>query len=61
LVYGREDKLVHPRTATRAMRTFPATRLLMLAKSGHVAQLEHPEVVAEAILELVRLQATHSG
>lgn len=57
LVYGREDKLVHPRSATRAVRTFPNSRLLMLAKSGHVAQLEHPEVVAEAIRELVRLQA----
>jgi hypothetical protein len=31
----------------------------MLAKSGHVAQLEHPEMVAEAIRELVRLQAAH--
>jgi pimeloyl-ACP methyl ester carboxylesterase len=54
LVYGEEDKLVHPRTAVRAVRTFPNARLIMLAKGGHVAQLEHPEVVAEAMRDLVR-------
>ncbi|MGH8968625.1 MAG: alpha/beta fold hydrolase [Actinomycetes bacterium] len=49
LVYGQRDRLVDPRTAMRAARTFPANRLLVLPDSGHVAQMEHPEVVAQAV------------
>jgi pimeloyl-ACP methyl ester carboxylesterase len=49
LVYGQRDRLVDPRTSTRAARTFPTSRLLMLRDCGHVAQMEHPEVVAQAV------------
>lgn len=49
LVYGLDDRLVDPRTSTRAARTFPDARLVVLPDSGHVSQMEHPEVVAEAI------------
>ncbi|MGZ4603528.1 MAG: alpha/beta fold hydrolase, partial [Kineosporiaceae bacterium] len=49
LVYGLKDKLVDPRTALRAARTFPDNRLLLLPDSGHVAQMEHPDEVARAI------------
>lgn len=53
LIYGGLDKLVDPRTSTRAMRSFPDARLLMLPDSGHVAMLEHPGLVARAFRELL--------
>ncbi|MBA2769131.1 MAG: alpha/beta hydrolase [Sporichthyaceae bacterium] len=48
LVYGLRDRLVDPRTATRAARTFPDAALMTIPDSGHVSQMEHPEVVAHA-------------
>lgn len=53
LVYGLKDQLVDPRTATRAARTFPDSRLVVLPDSGHVSQLEHPEVVTREIRRLL--------
>ena len=52
LVYGGRDKLVNPRMAGRAVRTYPDARLVMLPQSGHVAQIEHPEAVARAFRQL---------
>ena len=49
LVYGLRDKLVDPRTSTRAARTIPDARLMLLPDSGHVAQMEHPDAVASAV------------
>ena len=57
LVFGRHDKLVDVRMAPRAARTFPTSRLLVLEDSGHVAQLEHPMTVAEAVLDHLGHQA----
>jgi pimeloyl-ACP methyl ester carboxylesterase len=53
LVYGMSDRLVDPRTGPRAARTFPDARLVMLPDSGHVSQMEHPEVVAAAVRRLL--------
>jgi pimeloyl-ACP methyl ester carboxylesterase len=52
LVYGGRDKLVNPRMAGRAVKTYRDSRLVMLPNSGHVAQLEHPEAVARAFRQL---------
>ncbi|HKA67660.1 MAG TPA: alpha/beta hydrolase [Actinomycetes bacterium] len=52
LVYGGRDKLVNPRMASRAVRTYPNARLVVLPNSGHVAQLEYPEAVARAFRQL---------
>lgn len=49
LVYGLADRLVDPRTASRAARAIPHARLVLLPDSGHVSQMEHPEVVAAAV------------
>jgi pimeloyl-ACP methyl ester carboxylesterase len=54
LVYGRRDKLVDPRVAARAYATFPDPRLLMVTGSGHVAMMEHPQLVARAFRDLLR-------
>jgi pimeloyl-ACP methyl ester carboxylesterase len=54
LIYGQRDRLVDPRSALRAARTFPNARLLVIPNSGHLAQVEHPQQVAVAIRRLVR-------
>jgi pimeloyl-ACP methyl ester carboxylesterase len=53
LVYGGRDKLVSFRMAARAGRTFRDSRLLALPNSGHVAMMEHPDLVARAVRELL--------
>jgi pimeloyl-ACP methyl ester carboxylesterase len=45
LVYGRQDKLVDPRAAHRATRAFANAHVMVIPDSGHVAQMEHPELV----------------
>jgi pimeloyl-ACP methyl ester carboxylesterase len=57
LIYGQRDRLVDPRSALRAARTFPSARLLVIPNAGHLAQVEHPEPVASAIRRLVRSAA----
>lgn len=53
LIYGREDKLVNPRAAFRATREFRNARVLVVPDSGHVTQMEHPQIVADAFQELL--------
>ncbi|MFC4032570.1 alpha/beta hydrolase [Streptomyces polygonati] len=53
LVYGGRDKLVSPRMAARATRTFRDARLLTIPDSGHVAMMEHPELVSRAFRDLL--------
>jgi pimeloyl-ACP methyl ester carboxylesterase len=52
VVWGTEDKLVTVRKAPRTTRLLPRGRLLVLPKTGHVAQIERPETVARAALGL---------
>jgi pimeloyl-ACP methyl ester carboxylesterase len=53
LVYGLRDKLVSYRMARRASAAFRDSRLLVLPDSGHVAMMEHPELVARAFRALL--------
>jgi pimeloyl-ACP methyl ester carboxylesterase len=46
-IYGEDDILVDPRGAARAAREFPGAEVVLLEDCGHVAQMEHPELVAE--------------
>ena len=50
LIWGDQDKLVDVALAPWAHRTFRDSRLLVLAGTGHVAQLERADVVARAFL-----------
>lgn len=55
-LYGSHDKLVHPRGAARAAQAFlnaPDARVVLLPRSGHVAQMEHPALVAGHFREMV--------
>jgi pimeloyl-ACP methyl ester carboxylesterase len=48
VIHGSHDRLVDPRMAGRAARTFQHVRVVVLPRTGHVAMMEHPaEVVRE--------------
>jgi pimeloyl-ACP methyl ester carboxylesterase len=51
LMYGREDKLVSSRVAPKAKAAFPDATVVVLPRTGHVAQMEHPELVARFVRE----------
>ncbi|WP_237706602.1 alpha/beta fold hydrolase [Kribbella flavida] len=53
LVYGGRDRLVNAGIRTKAQRSFPDARLLYLPRTGHVAQMEHPQEVARAFRQLI--------
>ncbi|MFC4587474.1 alpha/beta fold hydrolase [Sphaerisporangium corydalis] len=54
VVHGRHDRLVDPRMALRAGRTFPDVRLVLLPHAGHVAQMECPSLVARHVRVLMQ-------
>ncbi|MFD3484343.1 alpha/beta fold hydrolase [Streptomyces sp. NPDC058665] len=53
LVYGGRDQLVSYRMARKASAAFRDSRLLTLPDAGHVAMMEYPEVVADAVRGLI--------
>jgi pimeloyl-ACP methyl ester carboxylesterase len=53
LVHGGRDKLVSAKTARRAARAFRDVRMLTIPDSGHVAMMEHPELVARAFRDML--------
>jgi len=62
VIHGRHDRLVNPRMAARAVRTFPRVRLVLLPDAGHVAQMEFPGRVArEARLLIAETRLTPVG
>lgn len=50
-IFGTHDKLVDPRLATRAARSFKNSRVTTL-RTGHVAQLEDPVTTARLVLQM---------
>jgi pimeloyl-ACP methyl ester carboxylesterase len=50
VVWGADDRLVTVRKAPRTARLIPRARLLVLPRTGHVAQMERPGTVARAVL-----------
>ncbi|MEV8375588.1 alpha/beta hydrolase [Kribbella sp. NPDC056861] len=54
LVYGGRDRLVDARIRLKAQQAFPDARLLYLPRSGHVAQMEHPQEVERGFRQLIR-------
>ncbi|MBD0706917.1 MULTISPECIES: alpha/beta fold hydrolase [unclassified Streptomyces] len=53
LVYGGRDQLVSYRMARKAAAAFRGSRLLTLPEAGHVAMMEYPETVAQAVRDLI--------
>lgn len=52
VIWGTRDKLVDARLARGTVAAFANSRLLMLERTGHVAQMERPARVARAMLAL---------
>jgi pimeloyl-ACP methyl ester carboxylesterase len=53
VLFGRDDRLVHPRLADRAARVFGNARVHVLPGTGHLAQMERPGLVADLFREMV--------
>lgn len=53
VVWGTQDKLVSVRKAPRTAAALEHSRLLVLPRTGHVAQMERPETVARAVLGML--------
>ena len=49
VIYGQHDRLVDPRAAGRAAHLFAEARIVVLPRTGHVAQMENPAAVAAEI------------
>jgi pimeloyl-ACP methyl ester carboxylesterase len=47
VIYGQHDRLVDPRAAGRAAHVFAEARIVVLPRTGHVAQMEQPAAVAD--------------
>jgi pimeloyl-ACP methyl ester carboxylesterase len=60
-IYGSHDRLVDPRMAVRAARTFRRARVLVLPRTGHVAQMEHPGQVAREMRIMMMDAAARAG
>ena len=64
VLFGRDDRLVHPRLADRAARVFRDARVRVLPETGHLAQFERPALVAALFREMVedaRTRGTDAG
>ena len=53
VLFAEGDRLVRPRLAARAARTFRNARVTVLPGAGHIAQMECPAVVAALFREMV--------
>jgi pimeloyl-ACP methyl ester carboxylesterase len=54
VLFAADDRLVHPRLAARAARTFQAAQVAVLPGAGHIAQMECPAAVAGRLRDMVR-------
>lgn len=52
VIWGDNDRVVSVRKAPRTATLLPRGRLLVLPRTGHVAQMERPAMVARAVLGL---------
>jgi pimeloyl-ACP methyl ester carboxylesterase len=52
VIYGSHDQLVRPAMAAFAARAFRGARVVVLSRTGHVAMMERPGLVAKEMREL---------
>ena len=55
VIFGSQDRLVDPRLAGRAARAFAHARIVVLPRTGHLAHMEHPHLVAAEIEALLAM------
>jgi pimeloyl-ACP methyl ester carboxylesterase len=53
VMYGSHDRLVRPAMAALAARAFRNARAVVLPRTGHVAMMERPEVVAKEMRGII--------
>jgi alpha-beta hydrolase superfamily lysophospholipase len=53
VITGRQDRLVDVRVSPAVAKLIPDSRLMVLDQTGHVAQMERPEIVARAVLAML--------
>ena len=58
VIYGQHDRLVDPRAAGRAAHMFKDARIVVLPRTGHIAQMERPGLVAAEIGILLGIPGT---
>jgi pimeloyl-ACP methyl ester carboxylesterase len=64
VIYGSHDRLVRPAMAALAARSFRGARVVVLSRTGHVAMMERPGLVAKEMRDLfaaARYPAPASG
>jgi pimeloyl-ACP methyl ester carboxylesterase len=64
VLFGSHDRLVNPRLAARATRAFRHARVTVVPETGHIGQMEHPDLVAALFREMVeetRTPAAEAG
>lgn len=54
VVWGSADRVLDVRKAPRTARALPRGRLLVLPRTGHVAQMERPRMLAAGALGMLR-------
>ena len=52
VIYGSHDRLVRPAMAALSARAFRGARVVVLSRTGHVAMMERPGLVAKEMREL---------
>ena len=52
VIYGSHDRLVRPAMAAFAARSFRGARVVVLSRTGHVAMMERPGLVANEMRTL---------
>ncbi len=55
VIYGSHDKLVRPSVAAAAARVFRGARVMLLPRTGHVAMMERPGLVANEVRGLLAI------
>ncbi|MDT5026268.1 MAG: hypothetical protein QOE61_2694 [Micromonosporaceae bacterium] len=53
VITGRQDRLVDVRVSPAVAKLIPDSRLMVLDRVGHVAQMERPDMVARAVLAML--------
>lgn len=60
VIYGSHDKLVRPSMAAGAARVFSGARVVLLPRTGHVAMMERPGLVANEMRGLLAAAGHHA-
>jgi pimeloyl-ACP methyl ester carboxylesterase len=61
VITGHQDRLVDIRVAPAVAKLIPDSRLLILDKVGHVAQMERPDLVARAVAAMLDEVTSRAG